>query len=239
MRIAATFALAVLLSGGASGAPRKTAQPVKLRVSAAAGIDIFQSPGASEGSGVDGLAEVTRPDAQGGDEPVTGATVTINGKRLPEAPEMPGFYEAGGLARTIVPGATLNLIASKDAETASVTFKCPPVPTFTSPAEKTTVAAGKVVKASWSGRVAYNGVAFQPQLFFRSWDASANDVGNVYNDEAKTLSGTQTSASLPVPTDSNPGYVLELKVPGDFADQASTGGAAICVVHARVHLKAQ
>src|ERR1700694_1788929 len=39
MRIAATLALAVLFSRGASAAPRKTTQPAKLHVSAAARID--------------------------------------------------------------------------------------------------------------------------------------------------------------------------------------------------------
>jgi hypothetical protein len=225
MRIAL---LALVLSCGTSSTPQPLA--AKLRVSAADGLDLLQAPGAGE-TAVSGLVAVSTTSATGGDVPVQGATVRINGVVLPE--QTPGLYDARDLA--IAPGDTLSLLAVKDPDSASVTFKCPDAVSLDAPADNAQVTAGQALQASWTGRIAYSAGLFQPQLFLRAWDPTSDAVGAAY--DPVQLSPTQTSASVTVPSDGKPGYILELKVPGEYADQSSTGGSGLCIIHRRVHLK--
>ena len=226
----AGVALALSLSCGTSSSQ----QPVgtRLRVTAADGIDLTQAPGANE-TAVSGLVQVATTNAAGGDDVVQGAAVRINGAALPE--EFPGHYDARGLA--IAPGDTLSLLAVKEPDSASVTFKCPDAVSLVAPVDNAQVTGGQTLQASWTGRIAYSAGLFQPQLFFRPWDPATNDIGNAY--ELVLLSPSQTSASLTVPSDGKPGYVVELKIPGEYADQSSTGGTGICILHRRVHIKAR
>lgn len=227
----AALALAFSFSCGGGGGNGSQAVPPGLRVSAADGIELFQSPGAGE-TAVTGLVRLTRTTAGGSEDAITGASVKINGAALKEA--LPGHYDAAGLA--IAPGDTLSLLAISGNDSASVTFKCPAAVSIDAPADNAQVTGGQAVQARWTGRIGYNAGLFQPQLFFRSWDPASNGVGNAYDTVA--LQPAQASAGMTVPSDSKPGYVLELKVPGDYADQSSTGGVGICILHRRVHLKA-
>lgn len=237
MRIAAALALCASLACGKNsvGAPDAGSALV---VSAAAGLDVFQAPSASEGSGVQGMVQVTMPSAMG-EVPVSGASVTLNGVALPEG-ALPGHYDAdqAALAQVVVPGASLNLLAISGGQTASVSFACPAAVSFTAPVESAMVRAGAALEVEWVGRIAYNPV-LAPSLFFRSYDAATNGLGAPYLDPTANvkLAETATSAQLTVPSDGKAGYAVELLVPGVFANQASTGGSAVCILHRRVHLK--
>lgn len=241
MRLAAALLLCAALACAKSTEQPADAGMSGLRVSASSGIDVYQAPGSSEGSGVQGLVQVTLATASG-ETPVSGATVTINSVKLAES-FVAGRYDTddAALAQVIVPGATLRLLAVSGTDTASVSFGCPSAVDLTAPLENAQVHAGDVLSVSWTGRIAYNSSVFSPSAFLRPYDSAPNQVGAAYTDPSANLklAETATSASLTVPADGKPGYIVELQIPGVFADQTSTGGAAVCILHRRVHLKGQ
>ena len=125
-----------------------------------------------------------------------------------------------------------------------MTFACPPQVAFTAPGDRSTVSAGASVGVAWSGRVGYSSSTFRPTLALRPCDPAADSAGAPYDASSapganQTLAAGAATATLSLPADGEPGYAVELSVPGNFADQSSSGGQAICVLVRRVRLSAK
>lgn len=201
------------------------------------GITLVQNPGAGEPS-VRGLVEVTRKTALGV-QPVTAALVKLGDLEIPEG-DLLGTYDLGKLATPLAPGAVGLLTASQGADAASVTFQCPNDVTLGAPVDHGTTQAGADLPLAWTGRIAFSAGTFAPLARLRPWDPATGLVGAPYPSTqpgaSAQLGASQTAATLTVPSDGKPGYVAELVVPGLFANQASTGGTAICILERRARL---
>jgi hypothetical protein len=202
-----------------------------LVVNAALGFTIVESPLDNEAP-VIGSALVTR-DGDG----LTDADVTLNGATLAPDNLLLGFYNARGTGAEVHAGETMVLEASHGGETASISFPCPPDVAITAPADGASFSEGDAIAVRWSGEIHYNKMVFLPFVTIRGYDVTDNEVDGGFPEETQqaVISTTHTSVTVVAPETTGDGYVLDLSVPGAFADDAGRN-AGICYLQKRVRL---
>lgn len=241
LRRCAGVALTLAAACGGSTSPGSASGTFQVRIPA--GLSLVQGAFASERA-LRGLITVTRTGSSGA-RPVPGAQVKLAGVAVPESPLLAGSYDvalAPGLI--IAPGDAVSLVAVEGGDQATVTFGCPAQVAIIAPSDRSTVDAGASIAVAWSGRVGYSSQAFMPALSLRSWDPALDLGGAPYDASSSTgvfqaLAAGAAGATLSLPPDGKAGYAVELTVPGNFADQSSSGGQAICVLVRRAKVAAR
>jgi hypothetical protein len=218
---------------GGTGSPDaggKINPPVQgITINAALGLDLVQHPDSIEGP-VTGLVLVELDD-----EPLSGATVTINGAVLPEHSMIQGFYDAAQAEiPNALPGGKLELTASKDGKSATLTLDCPTEVTIIAPAENTPVAIGETVTMVWNGKIDYDNPVIKPTARINAWRTEENRISSTTEEGSFKKLTTETSVQLKVPDDYGDAFVAELSVPGSMV--IANDNAGMCGLVRRVRL---
>lgn len=170
--------------------------------------------------------------------PPADTVVTINGVALVRVSGVIQRYWAvdpAGPQPAIGADGLMTIKAVSSAGSRTLTLTCPPVAQVTAnPAAGSALTVGGVLSLSWTpGLPTYNsteasfGIA-SPSATLSGYDPVANALGN-YSSQVPLGTG-YTSANLAVNAVPQPGYVAELKYPGDYLLDGNSGGACGRVV---------
>lgn len=181
-------------------------------------------PAKSEGA-FGGTVSVKRGSAD-----VETATVTVNGVALNYTSN--GDYEVPNTAAIpgAVAGATLKLAVKDGADSVAFDVVCPTEVAFAAPADDTAVSPGDALQVQWTGVLDYKHPLLTPGLGLYKLDApSGTFLGYGPASQPKILP-TDTSATLTLPPNDKPQYVVELQVPGTFVKTAKYDGVHCTLV---------
>jgi hypothetical protein len=205
------------------------------------GLDIIDRPGKTEPTvGSVGGWFVKEKDAAG--EIVQNAGLTINDVAV--ASSFGGIFilDSGVPGLTAGASSKIDVVATRGADQATISFTCPDDVVLTGPVEGATFKAGQQLSVSWAGRIGYPSF-LSPRLRLFEYDSTTNDVylSGLSSASDVNLTASRSSATLTLPqkhlSNDYDGYVIELVVPGTLSNGKS--GDGYCSLHKRVHIKTE
>lgn len=202
-----------------------TATASPLTVACPFGIELVQhpiqnpvDPTQSQGK-FGGIVSVKRSGAN-----LATAKVTLNDVPLTYTDN--GDYVVPNTAEiaAAVAGATLKLKVTDGSDSVSFDFKCPAEVAITAPVENAEVTKGQSLAVQWSGVIDYQHPLLTPGLLLYRYDAPSGTFLGYSPMTMPKLNPTDTGATLVLPENDKPKYVVELRVPGTFVKTAKYDG---------------